>query len=556
MAPSAPGHEAEARRARDLSALVDLTGSLATQHDIHNILFTVVSRLAELLHVDRGSIVLVDDERKSATVVASSDDEQVRDLAISLDKYPELSQVLETGEPLVIHDVQSSSVLSDVLRAEGSLGFASMALVPIVGEDGPHAVLALRGRTHVRFTDFDLLEARAVANATAIALNNAKILGVLRAESRKARAEERKKLQELSRYFDFFESSADAILVMDRSGRLLFANPTLARLTGTSPAELTQRSFLGLLHEDSRARGAQVIRGFTHLEFPVGIELSLPGPNGLFWVSASFSSVLRESDAILASLRDVTSERALAQELARTKEFLERVIEASVDGIVSADLRGDVLLFNRAAVRLFGYEKREVFGKVNVEELYPTGVARELMHKIRSPEYGGIGRLEDYRVEMLTKHGERVPVSLSASFVMDGHRPVATLGIFTDIREKLHMEERLQKAQEELRQHEKLAAVAALAGTAAHELNQPLTSIMGYAEYLNRGLVNDATLHRAVQVVQSEAERMAEIVRKVGRITRFETKEYVGNAQILDLDRASTPADENDESPPQGVGLD
>ena len=65
----------------------------------------------------------------------------------------------------------------------------------------------------------------------------------------------------------------------------------------------------------------------------------------------NFSHVLGEGEAVLATMRDVTGERAMARELAQTKEFLERVIESSVDGIVSADLRGNVLLYNGAAAR-------------------------------------------------------------------------------------------------------------------------------------------------------------------------------------------------------------
>jgi hypothetical protein len=46
--------------------------------------------------------------------------------------------------------------------------------------------------------------------------------------------------------------------------------------------------------------------------------------------------------------------------------------------------------------------------------------------------------------------------------------------------------------------------------------------------------------YRAVDIILREAERMAEIVRKIGRITRYETKAYVGSTQILDLDKSTT----------------
>ena len=101
------------------------------------------------------------------------------------------------------------------------------------------------------------------------------------------------------------------------------------------------------------------------------------------------------------------------------------------------------------------------------------------------------------------------------------------------------MEARLSEAQEELRTAEKQALIAELAGAAAHELNQPLTSVLGYAELIRRRTDDAGSVEKAAAVILTEAERMAEIVRKIGRITRYETKSYVGSSKILDIERSS-----------------
>ncbi len=105
------------------------------------------------------------------------------------------------------------------------------------------------------------------------------------------------------------------------------------------------------------------------------------------------------------------------------------------------------------------------------------------------------------------------------------------------------MEQRLAQAQEQIIAQERQAIIAELAGAAAHELNQPLTSVMGYAELLKRHVGHDVSALNAAEVIFQQAERMAEIVRKIGKITKYETKSYVGRARILDLDRA-TESDE------------
>jgi PAS domain S-box-containing protein len=256
-------------------------------------------------------------------------------------------------------------------------------------------------------------------------------------------------------------------------------------------------------------------------------------------LSVSFGSVLREEGVILVSFRDVTLDRATEVELVKTKEFLERVIESSVDAIISSDMRGKIVLFNRAAERLIGYEAREVVRRMNAAQLYPDGEAKRIMSLIHAREHGGPGRLTGHRTDLLGKDGMPVPVRISAALIMERGEPVGSVGVFTDLRDRLRMEAQLSEAQEELRAREKQSLIAELAGAAAHELNQPLTSVLGYAELIRRRATDAEGVQSSAGVILQEAERMADIVRKIGKITRYETKTYVGAAKILDLDRSS-----------------
>lgn len=530
------------RRERDSQTVLELTQALASTLNIRHILFTVVRRVADVASVDRCSIVLVSEDETMGHVVASSDDEQMRDLTIELSKYPEIREVLRTGSTLVIRDVNRHPLLEVVRQAEPGLGFASLALVPITHEKRPMGVIFLRSRGAAAFADHEISLVHTVANATAIALRNARILKLLRDESMQsafARVEAERRVRLFQRYADIFESAADGMVVIDRSGRVVFANPRAREILGFEESELMARAFRDLLAEDP-TRADRLLAGFTRGEFPRGIDIQLGTRSGAaITASVSFSSVLHEDDSVVFSFRDVTEERSTAIELKQTKEFLERVIESSVDGIVTADMKGTLLLFNRAASRIFGFSPGEVVGKKNVETLYPPGVAREIMRKIRDPNVSGPGRLEDCRVDMISATGELIPVTLSAALIVEDGKAVGSVGVFTDIRDRLRMEARLNRAQDELRLREKTAFVAELAGAAAHELNQPLTSVIGYAELLRRGLEPGSSQSKAAEVIMSEAERMAEIVRKIGKITRYETKSYVGAAKILDLEKAT-----------------
>jgi PAS domain S-box-containing protein len=255
--------------------------------------------------------------------------------------------------------------------------------------------------------------------------------------------------------------------------------------------------------------------------------------------SCSFAALADGEGAVLASFQDVTDHRRTEAELIKTMEFLESLIDASVDAIVAADMKGTIILFNHGAERIYGHRAADVLGKMSATRLYPGEGAHEVMRRIRSKAYGGPGRLEPTQMEALTASGERIPIQISAAMIYERGEAVATFGIFTDLRERRHVEERLAQAQEKLAVSERQALIAELAGTAAHELNQPLTSVLAHAELLVRKLGRESPVIGAAETMMREAQRMAEIVRKIGQITKYETTSYVGAQKILDLDRAS-----------------
>lgn len=529
--------EALARKEKDASVVLELTQGLASNLDFRGILFTVVQRIAEVAKVDRVSIVLVREQENIGYVVAASDDEQLRDLPLDLTKYPEIQQVLSSGEPLVVEDA-ATHPLMEIVRGQGKATFASLSILPILYEARPLGVLFLRSRRRGAFAEREMALCRTIASAMAIALRNARVLQTLRDQTQQvtvARFEAERRMRSLQRYADFFDSSADGIVVIDAEGRLLFSNPKAREITGYDEQSLRGRK-LGDIFDSEEAGLAHDLReGFLQGRYPkdVDIKISTRDKRRVI-LNVSFASVLREDGAVLCSFRDVTRQREVEAELLKTKDFLQRVIDSSVDAIISADMKGSIVLFNRAAERIYSRSASDVVGQ-DVRALYPEGTAQKIMRMIRA----GGGRVEGLKVDIVDSSGATIPVSFSGALIFEGETPVGSVGIFTDLREKMRMEQRLQQAQEQLLAQERQAIVAELAGAAAHELNQPLTSVLNYATLLRRLLTTGTPASAAAEVIEGEAERMAEIVRKIGKITKYETKSYVGKQKILDLDRAS-----------------
>jgi PAS domain S-box-containing protein len=443
--------------------------------------------------------------------------------------------VLSTGSPLIIEDA-STHPLMEIVRSTGV--FASLCILPILYEKKPMGVLFLRARRAGAFGERPLALTQTIASAMAIALRNARVLQSLRDQTQQvtvARFEAERRMRSFQRYADFFESSADGIVVIDSAGFLLFSNPKAREITGYEENDMRGRRLGDLFAGEDGTLAHDLRAGFLAGNFPKDIDIRIVTRDGRrVIVNVSTASVLREEGAVLCSFRDVTKQREVELELVKTKDFLQRVIDSSVDAIISADMKGRVVLFNKGAERIYGKPSSQVVG-ADVRVLYPEGTAKKIMRMIRA----GGGRIEALKIDVLDHEGALVPVSFAGALIYEGETPVGSVGIFTDLREKMRMEQKLAQAQEQLLAQERQAIVAELAGAAAHELNQPLTSVLNYATLLRRLLSAGTPAGSAAEVIETEAERMAEIVRKIGKITKYETKSYVGKQKILDLDRAS-----------------
>ena len=223
---------------------------------------------------------------------------------------------------------------------------------------------------------------------------------------------------------------------------------------------------------------------------------------------------------------------------AEPERLLQRLLDESRDAILVGDVAGRIELFNRAAAELCGRTAEEVVGRLAFDDLCPPGVWADLRRRFFSQRFGGPGRLEPVQTEILSAGGDRTPVDLSAFAFGDPEEPKWIVCFLRDLRLQLKLEERLAHAQSQLEKGSRPVLLAELAGTVAHELNQPLTSIMGYADLLRRHVPDDSPDAAIIDIITRETERMADLVRKVGRVNRYETKTYVGESRIVDLEKA------------------
>jgi len=250
---------------------------------------------------------------------------------------------------------------------------------------------------------------------------------------------------------------------------------------------------------------------------------------------------------ILEVSRDVTERIGLEKQVERYSIFLKNVIQSTVDGIVVIDTKGNVLLFNEGMERLTGYSSSDIMEVGHISSFYDMDVARANMKMMRSNRHGPPGKLNPASMTIRAKNGELIPVTLSASLITIEDKEVGSVGVFTDMREVIAMRRDLEDAQVQLMQSEKIASVGRMAAGVAHEINNPLSGIMLYAELLKESLSDRADCVADLQEIVDQTLRCKKIIsellefsrKSVGKISSFRMEDAIEKSLNLLINQAT-----------------
>jgi PAS domain S-box-containing protein len=211
--------------------------------------------------------------------------------------------------------------------------------------------------------------------------------------------------------------------------------------------------------------------------------------------------------------------------------YLAAIVESADDAIVSKDLNGMILSWNRAAERMFGWSAEEAVGRhitlIIPEERHPE--EHDILGRIRRGE--GVDHFETVRV---AKDGRLLDISLSVSPVRDAHgRVVGASKIARDVTERRRLEDERNRL---LREAEALnRAKDRLLATVSHELRTPLNSILGYARMLETGDLDEAAARHAVRVIVRSARTQSQIVDDLLDLSRAHTGRMTLRLEPADL---------------------
>ena len=331
------------------------------------------------------------------------------------------------------------------------------------------------------------------------------------------RREMEKRLQEEQGFVRrLVENFPDLIAVLDREGRFTYISGDVQNILGRSPREFIGGVFGQRANEEDRAKLhamlQKVIRGE---ETRAQVEFRAPHKDGRWRVLLATASPLFDENGkisgVVTSARDITEARETEKQLHREQEFARRLIACFPDLIIVIDAEGRFAFVSESVRDILGVSPQEYINKPIGQRV--DGADRkelvEMYEKIMS------GRESNVQMEIRARHvdGTWKTLRVSANPLFDEHGKIT--GMLSSGRDVTE----LKQVEHQLVQKEKFSAMGQMMAGAAHELNNPLTAILGVSDLLRERATDDTT-RRHVDLILQQARRAAAIVQNLLAFSR------------------------------------
>lgn len=304
---------------------------------------------------------------------------------------------------------------------------------------------------------------------------------------------------------EIVDSSDDPIISKTLDGIILSWNRAACRVFGYQAEEIVGRSILTLIPAELHYEEDEILRKLRAGERIEHFETTRLRKNGeRFPISVTISPIKDATGRIIAAskiARDISDRKKMDESRFR----LAAIVDSADDAIISKDLNGIIRTWNEAARRMFGYTEEEIIGQ-SVLRLIPQELRYEedeILTKLRAGQ-----RIDHYETTRMKKNGETFDVSATISPIRDESGAVIGASkIVRDVSDKKRVERLVLQA-------EKLAATGRMAAAIAHEINNPLESLINVIFLARQYSSNNKKVHKLLLTAEDELERVAHIARQ------------------------------------------
>ena len=338
-------------------------------------------------------------------------------------------------------------------------------------------------------------------------------------QTKKLQARLQKSLEESEeKYRDLVENANDLICTLDSTGKITTINKQAISFFHYPKNEILKMSLKQFISPAVRKNITTFIRKTIEQGTVSGFKTKLTNKEGkkiIVEINASLIKQNGEISGIRTIMRDITQREKMEAEIKKSKHYLEKLFASIQDGIFCLKPDTTIDSCNEAAEKIFNYSKQTMLGKkftalfADDKNIFPL-IKKLLKSTPTKKNYA-------QEVMMKKKDGKMFPAELQISSMKNENTEI--LVTIKDISERKQLQLRLIQA-------DKMATLGQLAGGVAHEINNPLTSVMGNAQLLLMQLPPTNPGYPEIQKIEESAQRCKSIVTNLLGFSRQQEFEF------------------------------
>lgn len=363
--------------------------------------------------------------------------------------------------------------------------------------------------------------------------------------------------QGAERFLALIRHSSDLIFVVDEEGQISFATPSVGRALGVPAETLLGATVLAHVHPADRPHAAALLRAAAARPgtMPPADWRIVPGgtqfePRSWIHVEVLVTNLLDDPGVrgVVINARDIT-DRKRSEEARRHQDARYRqIVDTTHDGVWMTDREDRTVFVNRAMARMLGRPADQITGRTPGEFMDADQLA--VLQAATARRRQGVHE----RYELTLRRADGAPLHLMVSatpILTDDGGYTGSLALCSDITELVEARTQNAELETRLRQAQELETLGRLAGHVAHDFNQVLAVILGYATLLEDRHDDDATRDGLRQVIDA-AEHGAALAKQLVAFSR----RAPSDPEILDVaDFAGATARMVQATAPPGVTI-